>query len=907
MDQFKYLVAKSNSEEGTWLPLWIHSLDTYYVMEYLLDNWLTESGLYSFSSRLSREELKQIALFVSLFHDFGKSSLVFQSKISSSSEDLKEMLVKNGVLVKPMNNPALRDYKDCPHSVAGESLLLIKECPPSIASIIGAHHGNPWDKGEKISGEIEDDLEEDGIDEVYRNFRFSLLLWGYKNQRQFWIDIQESFYSWAMDFLHIKSLDVLKDVVDTEAVLLTGLVIMADWLASNEEYFPLIPYDHDLSFDMENRIKQGIEKINLPPSWQPERILDPIRLSEKRFGFSPNAIQQEMINTVMKSENPGILILEAPMGVGKTEASLLAAEAFSKERVSGMFFALPTQATSNAIFTRVIDWGKEQSEENKLSIRLAHGMASLNENYRSLMDDGKHVSCNTDDYEKNNLIVHDFFRGSKQALLADFVVGTIDQVLLASLKQKHFMLRHLGLCGKVVIIDECHAYDAYMNEYLERTLQWLGKYRTPVILLSATLPYERRTSFIKAYLGNSKNTEGASWKKSIGYPLLTWTDGSNVHQKKLEYSGTHLEVKVDTNTRDIEQVCQLLNNQLMDGGCAGIFLNTVKRAQEYANRLEKEFPDKKVILLHSRFLAPERIQKEKELLEHLGKKSRKRERDNVILVGTQVIEQSLDFDVDLMITDLCPMDLLLQRMGRLHRHSIHNAERPILLNQAKCYVLGTGDNFEKDSVSIYGEYLLLRTQYFLKDQLRLPDDISEIVQKVYDEKYSLQPEPSRYQKAKDDERIKIAELKQDADAYRIKPPGNLKTINRLLDDNVISDDTHAQAQVRAGEQSMELLVLFQKGECLTRRPWICSDSYSVECCPNEEESRLIANERIRIPLWASKTVEEEMLQIPDSWNKSVWLRKQKLLILDEDGEKEINELLFHYSPEKGMIVERRRG
>ncbi|MDO4477412.1 MAG: CRISPR-associated helicase Cas3' [Lachnospiraceae bacterium] len=334
-------------------------------------------------------------------------------------------------------------------------------------------------------------------------------------------------------------------------------------------------------------------------------------------------------------------------------------------------------------------------------------MAALNREYQELIGKETRGWQGVDDQDDNRLIVHEFFRGNKQALLADLVVGTIDQILLASLKQKHFMLRHLGLCGKAIIVDECHAFDAYMNEYLDRTLRWLGEYRTPVILLSATLPYERRADLVKAYLGEERKChEDEQWQKSLGYPLLTWTDGNQVCQKNLEYTGDsrHIIINkaIQTNVPDeqIDATIQVLDDQLSQGGCAGIFVNTVSKAQRFADILKQKCPDKEVLLLHSRFLATERTKKEMKLLKLLGKKSTKADRDGVILVGTQVIEQSLDFDVDIMVTELCPMDLLLQRIGRLHRHAHHDQERPINLKQATCYVLGTNGELDKGGSAV---------------------------------------------------------------------------------------------------------------------------------------------------------------------------------------------------------------
>ena len=135
--------------------------------------------------------------------------------------------------------------------------------------------------------------------------------------------------------------------------------------------------------------------------------------------------------------------------------------------------------------------------------------------------------------EDNNLIVHSWFEGRKVALLADFVIGTIDQLLMAALIQRHVMLRHLGLAGKVVIIDEAHSYDLYMESFLERIIEWLGTYHVPVIVLSATLPRKRRFELIKAYLNKNDMDERAEWCNTAGYPLFTWTDGKQILHKQM--------------------------------------------------------------------------------------------------------------------------------------------------------------------------------------------------------------------------------------------------------------------------------------------------------------------------------------------------------------------------------------
>lgn len=240
------------------------------------------------------------------------------------------------------------------------------------------------------------------------------------------------------------------------------------------------------SLSYPERVQEAWKRLSLPQPWTPGTYYMGVHDFQERFGFTWNVVQQYMIQAIEESAAPGIFILEAPMGAGKTEAALAGAELLSScLGQGGIFFGMPTQATANGIFPRLKQWSQRQSEWAQHGIRLAHGMAEMNEDYQSIFHG--HAMQNEDE-TASGLIVHPWFEGRKQALLSEFVIGTVDQLLMAALKQKHVMLRHLGLASKVIIVDECHAYDAYMNRYLDRALSWLGAYRVPVVLLSATLP-----------------------------------------------------------------------------------------------------------------------------------------------------------------------------------------------------------------------------------------------------------------------------------------------------------------------------------------------------------------------------------------------------------------------------------
>ena len=419
---------------------------------------------------------------------------------------------------------------------------------------------------------------------------------------------------------------------------------------------------------------------------------------------------------------PGIMIIEAPMGQGKTEAALSAAEILmNRFHLSGAAFFLPSQATSNAMFTRMTAWAKQQPEASGIAVSLVHGQAEFNEEFRQL--EAGSVAVN--EWEPDSLLVHSFFRGRKTKLLANLVVGTVDQLLMAALRQKHVMLRHLGLIGKVVIIDECHVYDAYMNTYLDCVLKWLSAYHVPMILLSATLPGRRREELLKAY--SSAKKLPASFRETGEYPLISWTEGNCPHKEAIAPEGESRTVRIERTTQT--QAITELGNAIACG-CAGFIVNTVRRAQELWNFLKNAYPNATILMDHSRDLTPDRLHHEQEILRRVGKTSASEQRRGILVIGTQVLEQSLDLDFDLLVTDLCPMDLLLQRIGRLHRHS---RQRPSGLETPRCLVLGAQEELDEGSRHVYGDYLLLRTRALLPEKIRLPQDISPLVQKTYDE------------------------------------------------------------------------------------------------------------------------------------------------------------------------------
>lgn len=885
---FSFLAAKSAEMGEYWIPLRLHLLDTASVMRFLLNVWVPQSVTNSIDSENNSE---RICTFLALVHDIGKATRLFQYRISKAVPGHKERLSNCGVMTD-LNPDELQRYAaEVPHARAGQAILERFGFPADISCVVGGHHGK---------------TQENSTDEEEIHCRYPNQYYGYNPSEQtLWEEMWKDWLDFALEYAGYNSIEELPTLTVSGQMLAMGLLVMADWIASNQDYFPPIEIGAFLSDDeILARADMAMENVNLPGFWDAQCFSMDEDGFRERFSFCPNAVQSAILDVIQNAIEPGLVILEAQMGVGKTEAALAAAEYLNTERqCGGLFFGLPTQATANGIFGRLLSWAESQSQESTLAIRLAHAAAALNDDYTSLFRGNAEINDASEECAiHNGLTVHPWFEGGKQALLANFVVGTVDQLLMASLKQKHLMLRHLGLAGKVVIIDECHAYDAYMNTYLERTLRWLGTYKTPVILLSATLPSARRAALVDAYLGNK--IEG-KWRTSTAYPLLTWTDtGENEPVQQMQVPMNIENKVVAIESISVDSLISYLRKKLDNGGCAGIIVNTVHRAQEIARSISENLPEHEVILCHSQFLTPDRATKEMELLRKVGKYSTAKDRDRLIVIGTQVLEQSLDLDFDVLVTDLCPMDLLLQRIGRLHRHQ---RQRPEHLKKARCAVLWEADgSLPKESSAIYGEWLLQRTKESLPDTINLPDSIPELVQAVYSEPEDTSPEWEKHSANQQRKRSK-------ADVYCIQMPkksrrGN-KTLNGLFN-NDIDNPADAEAAVRDGDPSIDVIVLQQLSDGSVHfLPWQYDGALiPLDEVPGNELGRRIASQKLRLPhrfctpwrIDAAIAALEKSSYFSVQLQKSPWLHGELFLLLDLDFNFTLLDETLHYDKEHGL-------
>ena len=894
----RLLAGKSApSGGGGWLPLWMHARDTAGILRHLAQNWLPEAVRRTLG--LEEEILYKLVTFLGMSHDGGKMTVAFQSNILRQLPEARERLQTQLVLPDTFLNRSAT-----PHAMASEAILLELGCPPGVASIVGAHHGKPQQDGLN-----------DSIDEQLENHPDNY--WG-RGQEAIWRAMWQEMLDNALQESGFSDVTELPTLTIPAELLLTGLLTMADWIASNTTYFPLIPVEETgRETDYPARVERAWERLNLTAPWESPYFDINEEAFHQQFSFWPNDLQRAVLEAANSITSPGLLIIEAQMGVGKTEAALAAAEVFANRcQAGGLFFGLPTQATANGIFGRLWDWAETQSEDMVHSIRLAHGMAELNEDYRQLFP-GRAVTEEDADREndpESGVLVHRWFQGNRQALLADFVIGTVDQLLMAALKQKHLMLRQLGLAGKVVVVDECHAYDTYMNCYLDRALTWLGRYQVPVILLSATLPARRRAELVNAYLGGQAAEGG--WQTSRGYPLLTWTDGGQVCQRTVPLMEAGRTVQVAPVTED--RLPALLREKLAQGGCAGVIVNTVRKAQAVAAQLRQALPGYEVFLFHAQFLMPDRAEKERTLLRRLGKHSTRAERDRLIVVGTQVMEQSLDIDFDFLITELCPMDLLLQRIGRLHRRA-DRAGRPAPLQTAQCAVLDTGDeSFDPGSKAVYGEWLLLRTRQLLPQAVVLPQDIPQLVQDTYGwEEKDVLPQDADSVRRREEYLLKRGKQERKAAAFLIQPPTEhrLRPQRNVLDNWMSGEqkgtEAAARAAVRDGDPSVEVLVMVRRRDGSVHfLPWQEEGrAVAADCPPCQEDSVAIARQQLRLPGYFSKRwtidrvieeLEGQNQRLLPEWQQAPMLKGELVLLLDENLTAHLSRTMLRYDRRDGL-------
>lgn len=667
-----------------------------------ITGYVADSLISSFAVRFKSKYGYENIPLLAACHDIGKISPDFQKKIYSCLTDFNVSACPEFAFANADN---AKGKGTSFHAKVTQAALA--DCPQYISLIEGMHHGFKPNNSPVI---------EDGYGgKAWTQKRHELLS-----------ELEKEFAQTKVIWPQIKDWN--------NASVIGGLITVADWIASGGAFSKLTlesnVSDEQLRLMAEQAVADaGFRKVEFKQELTFAAI----------FGFSPRTAQTVFYEQV---NNPGVYILEAPMGIGKTEAALYAAyKMISAGKADGLYFGLPTQLTSNKIYERVMKFLAAVTGDEKNALKLLHSSAWLETAvFGEDADSGK-----------------SWFDSGKRGILAPFAVGTVDQALMAVMNVKHGMVRAFGLAGKVVILDEVHSYDAYTGTILNTLVHCLREIGCTVIILSATLTSEQKKNILSAQ---------SSYSINESYPLITALserESNEVLQVPVE---NNKEKKVDVTLINNDDSALDVAMEKAESGEQVLWIeNTVSDAQKIYQRIAAKMAGTAVEygLVHSRYIKETRAVNEGRWVSLYGSGNNEaRKKCGRILVGSQVLEQSLDIDADFLITRLCPTDMMLQRMGRLWRHDSHNEVRP---TKAKCSVLILSPEYDKAittprmfglSSAVYSEYVLVRTLEVWKDihSVSLPSDIRILLEKTYQDK----KESGRLQQLKNEMTAKKMQL-----------------------------------------------------------------------------------------------------------------------------------------------------
>jgi len=560
----------------------------------------------------------------------------------------------------------------------------------------------------------------------------------------------------------------------------------------------------------------------------------------------------------------GLSVIEAPTGSGKTEAALAYAwRLLDAGLADSIVFALPTQATANAMLDRV---GKIASLlfEEQPNLVLAHGKAKFNDTFWNLKEAANKQTAQEGD-EARAQCAGWLSASRKRVFLGQIGVCTIDQVLVSVLPVRHNFVRGFGVGKSVLIVDEVHAYDFYMYGLLDEVLKVQRASGGSAILLSATLPAQQRQMLLSAW-----QAKGDAPPVAL-YPLISHcgqVGEVTFFDLPEDEQPSNREVEIDIlpkpdllpyslpNSEEPSLIEQML--QAAEQGAQVVFIcNLVDVAQGLAKTLA-DIGRVPVELFHARYRFGDRQKKEKKVMDYFGKEGKQRGQGR-ILVATQVVEQSLDLDFDWMLTQLCPVDLLFQRLGRLHRHS---RPRPPGFEQARCTVLiPDNDDYGLHAV-IYGNTRVLwRTaQLLLKadGKIEFPKAYRTWIEQVYQEK-PWPDEPEAMTKS-------YTKFWEDAEASRM----NARRIVQEKPGEFTDTDDHVSLLTRDGEMNLNLLPVqeTQQGQCLL-------DGRLLESLGDEERDEYLNINTVSVPNtwrgWLKELPSKDgLILLPMTLESDIW-------------------------------------
>lgn len=610
MDSDFFAWPGKSDEEGNEHPAILHMLDVAACAGQLIEG-------HTAFRELSAAQRRALVILVTL-HDIGKLSESFRA------------LIRDGERGKPLHWE-LSDFLLC--GVLDERLAGLgadEWVRGELYAAVAGHHGRPPTRAGGRRSERRKQQRAVGSGERAALDWVSRLL--------------EMFPDASLEGMTVTDAKVL-------SWALSGLTVTADWVGSNKEWFPFEPHLRDIEaayVQSRCRADRAVPVAGLkPPRPAPGDGGSFVGLCELRP-------MQEAASMVALGHGPQLAVLEDATGTGKTEAALiLAHRMMAAGKARGLFFALPTMATSDAMFERMRD-SAPALFESPPSVVLTHSRAKLSQAMRGL-----HGSSSDGTPETDNAV---WLRDNRRrSLLATVGVGTVDQALLGILPTRFSTLRLFGLADKVLIVDEAHSYDPYMQRELESLLWMQARLGGSAILMTATLPLGMRRAYVRAFQGGLSTR--AQDPPATRYPSLHLI-GREVWNHPVEPLAESVRTVRVARLTDADSAVDFLASAAADGAACIWVRNAVDDAIEAVESLEQR--GVKADLLHARFAMVDRLRHERTLMARFGKEGSGRA--GRISVTTQVVEASLDLDFDAMVSDLAPVGSLIQRAGRLWRH-----------------------------------------------------------------------------------------------------------------------------------------------------------------------------------------------------------------------------------------------
>jgi CRISPR-associated endonuclease/helicase Cas3 len=828
-----------------------HSLDVTAVAAYWWDNHPVIRRLFLSQSNLTETEYRAWLLFFIALHDLGKFDIRFQCKADAVWLMLNPE--QRGIM-----RPSFYECKGFDHGQAGlywfvsDSQVGDSMDMGSLSALLGEPQEHPYASWlpwlEAVTGHHGWVIGHERVQDV-THVEYQDQLAADKAARIDWLNTLETL------FLIPAGLSI-QDYPPQKSALLAGFCSVSDWLGSwrTDDTFQFCADIYESADDLQAYFQQKYATdarivlarsglLNDSKSYTDISAL----LSE---GYRPRQLQTLVNSLPVK---PGLTIVEAPTGSGKTETAMAYAwRLLDAGLADSIVFALPTQATANAMLKRMPQYANHLFINP--NVTLAHCNAKFNEDFQAIRQSGSNIQHEEEAWAQ---CCQWLSQSRKRVFLGQIGVCTVDQVLVSVLPVKHRFIRGFGVGRSVLIIDEVHAYDSYMSGLLNQVLSDQFQSGGSAILLSATLPEPQKQKLVDAWSGESATTFPDV------YPLVTWRDAAAPQffdleetpaQKPKPFSVQLQPMFLPDSLPDASLLNEIVQAARQDAQVC-IICNLVDAAQQLYEQL-KNMTDHQVLLFHARYTLVDRNQKEQNVLALFGPEGDRS--TGRILVSTQVIEQSLNVDFDWLITQLCPADLLFQRLGRLHRFDW--PVRPKAFSDPVATVLLPAEaGFGRYQIIYANTRVMWKTRKRILalngEPLHFPAAYRDWIKEVYNEKPD-DDEPAWVIKACD-------EFEKDDLARRSKARNMLqqaKTIKPYSD-----DDENIRAVTRDGEMSLPVILYEQVGEGRA-----LLDGQILEQLDELERAEALALNRINVP----ETWEGHFLENRDD-DGVIWLEVQR--------------------------------